>query len=124
MTLTADELLRDADRIEEALNDAKPTAKAILYVSYIEQALATLLRAFFIQGSTGADILHHSKGVLKELSARNKIAYGLGLIDEAMHKNINTLGSIRNAFAHSHLGKTFDDKDISDLCNQLTLPII
>ena len=123
---TPDALSGKMDDFYKAINHVNHLACVLVTTSYLEQCLATLLRQFFIAGaSTAETIFDYTKnGLLTEISARSKMAYCLGLIDKQAFTNLNTIGNIRNRFAHTHPELTFDDAQIKGFCKDLKLPPI
>ena len=50
------------------------------------------------------------------------MAFLLGLITSRWRKDLDQIRSIRNRFAHSHLGQTFEDQSIMDMIDALETP--
>jgi DNA-binding MltR family transcriptional regulator len=108
--ITAQELESKAvDHLYKAINEEKPLACVLIATAFIENALITLLTKFFAVKPTSGTVVNMLRsGALSELSKCNDLAYCLGLINEAMLKNIKHIADIRNLFAHSHELTTFD----------------
>ena len=95
---------------------------AIVGTSHLEHSLRALLRKYLIDGSTAQSLLDPAKGALGQLHNAASVAYCLGLISKDCKANIETIGLIRNLFAHSIDDVTFSDPKITALCNELTVP--
>ena len=80
------------------------------------------MRKYLIDGSTAQSLLDPAKGALGQLHNAASVAYCLGLISKDCKANIETIGLIRNLFAHSIDDVTFSDPKITALCNELTVP--
>lgn len=91
---------------------------AIIAASYIDSCLASLLQSYLIEGHTSAQLLDYG-GTLGEMGARAKLAYCLGLIPKETLQDINTIGEIRNIFAHDVTVRKFTDEDITAKCGSL-----
>ena len=58
---------------------------------------------------------------LATLSARTKIAFALDIITPIERDEIDCIREVRNAFAHSIRGLTFDNPEVAALCDHLVL---
>jgi hypothetical protein len=121
-----------------AIKDQADIGCALIFTSYIENGLMTLLSEFFIKGEPSVKKgIFNVRGPLGTYSACRDIAYLLGLISGPIFKNLETLGEIRNRFAHSVDTVDFNEpsveppKDrknverhqgIKELCHKLTFP--
>ena len=94
---------------------------AIVGTSYLEHALRSLLRSHLVDGSTTQTMLDPTKGALGQLHNAACAAYCLGLISKGCKANIELIGQIRNLFAHSMDGVSFENEKIAELCSKLTL---
>jgi DNA-binding MltR family transcriptional regulator len=88
----------------------------------LEQAIMSLLQAFFIEGETSKGVFKEG-GLLGEFSGCFQLAYCLGLIDKWTYQNAMAVARIRNTFAHSHKELDFKDDKIVALCNELKEPL-
>jgi hypothetical protein len=104
------------------LNDDNDTACAIVTTSYLEHMIRAILRAHFINGDTAKSLLDPKEGALALLGNATCVAYCLGLISKGCKANIDRIGHIRNLFAHSIQGLSFQDPDIAAICDKLTFP--
>lgn len=99
-------------------------ACVLISASYLDSGLASLLKHYFVAGDTAREILEPPRGFLSSFASRNELAYCLGLIPKGLLTNLQTVGTIRNSFAHSHLMKSFDHPEIATLIAKLTFPTI
>ena len=58
-------------------------------------------------------------GPLGTLSSRRDAAYCLGLLSPSGFRDLQTIGEIRNRFAHSHLQLSFADTIVMELSGRL-----
>src|SRR5262245_40928148 len=121
--LTAEEWLEEhlSNDFGTILRGKSAIAAALVAAALLENALMTLLHSFFIQDER-TNALFRVRGTLESFSKCAEMAYCLGLISEAMLKNLERVGKIRNRFAHSMSLPNFNDQQISDLCAALTFP--
>lgn len=92
----------------------------LVAAAYIDEELADVIRAFLVNDPKIADRLFEYPGPLSTLSARCDVAYLLGLFGKDFYSDIRTIIKIRNNFAHTKGGATFEREDITDLCKNLT----
>ena len=121
-TITPSELSKDIHHILDAMKDGSPLACVLIGTAALEQAIGSLLTEFFVKGaSTSESILDPNEGgILSAFMNRAKVAYCLGLISKTSYNNLNTVLSIRNRFAHSHLAVDFTDAKVIKGCMALT----
>jgi hypothetical protein len=121
-----------------AVKDQADIGCALIFMSYIENGLMTLLSEFFIKGGSATKKeVFNVRGALGTYSACRELAYLLGLISEPMFKNLETVGRIRNRFGHSVDVVDFNEpseeppkgakaekgrEGIKELCSKLTFP--
>src|SRR6516165_2947857 len=96
-------------------------ACVLILSATLEQALMTLLGSFLMECTT-ADEMFKPNGELESFFKCTRMAYCLGFIPDAVRKNLETIGKIRNRFAHETIMIDFSDKEVSDHCKTLTLP--
>ena len=69
--LTPAALSEASHALYDALNHKNDLACVLVTTSYLEDCLKTLLRQFFVKGSTGDSIFdHETHGILTDLSAQ------------------------------------------------------
>jgi hypothetical protein len=59
---------------------------------------------------------------LRDLDAKIRLGFGLGLFGEAVRSDLSLIRSVRNTFAHSRLDLNFDTPEIAAVIGFLTLP--
>jgi DNA-binding MltR family transcriptional regulator len=100
-------------------------AAAIVAFAYLETILDDTLRGRLFKVRFGSedilDSLFTGAGALATFSARNRLAYAMGIYGKETYADLRRLAHIRNEFAHQHAARTFGSKRISDLCNALTV---
>ena len=91
----------------------------IVGCAYIESLIKEILEATFIDDPKEAKVLlNESTGPLAGLVPRARLLYLLGVIPELVYKDIQTIGKIRNEFAHK-VSTSFSDNRIKQLCENL-----
>jgi len=91
----------------------------IVGCAYIESLVKEILEATFIENEDEANkILSESTGALSGLIPRARLLYLLGVIPNLVFKDIQTVGRIRNEFAHK-ISTKFTDNKIVQLCRNL-----
>lgn len=93
-----------------------PRGAVLLAAALIDTYLEEILSHFFVDDKVSKNLLNRS---LRNASSRMDTAYALGLIDEEEHKEIKTVNSIRNEFAHSWRNTSFDTPKIIKDCKDL-----
>ncbi|MGA2271826.1 MAG: MltR family transcriptional regulator [Bryobacteraceae bacterium] len=93
---------------------------ALVAAAYIDEALEDLILAYFVSDRKVAERLLTYPGPCSTLASRCDLAYCLGIFGKDVYADIRTIVKIRNNFAHTKEGATFERQDISDLCNNLT----
>ena len=87
--------------------------------AYLDDLLASLLRAFFVDDPKIVNGLITIDGPLGTFATRIDLTYCLGLIRSDQHEDFHTCRKIRNLCAHSHKRISFDEQPIIDLCRNL-----
>ena len=90
----------------------------IVGVAYLDSALETLLRNYFVDRPTRVKSLLRQDGPLGSFKARMDLAYCLGLLTDEEHHDLNILRQVRNDFAHNPKA-CLDDH--SDRCRDLQM---
>jgi DNA-binding MltR family transcriptional regulator len=117
-------VLSDTDRLLEfakAFDYEHDNDREIVIVgcAYIENLVKEILEATFIDDKSEAKkLLSESTGSLSSLVPRARLLYLLGIIPEIVYKDIQTIGKIRNEFAHK-ISTSFSDNKIGQLCKNL-----
>ena len=88
---------------------------AIVAVSHLDEQLAALLKAFFVDDQRTADQVLEDPGAISAFGARIELAFLLGLISARERKMLNLIRKIRNDFAHSSVA-SFSQSPIKERC--------
>lgn len=103
--------------------DAHPIVTAILGHALLEHELESMLRPKFRSSDNATWArLTGDNGPLATFNQKVIAAHGFGLIDDAMRKNLNIVGAIRNAFAHSKKLITFNEATVTQKLRTIRLP--
>lgn len=94
---------------------------ALFAAAYLDDALANLLRALLVQGRALDEELFRSTSPLGTFSSRIKFAYYMGKISPQERRDLETIRSIRNTFAHTSEAVDFETQSIRDRCANLSL---
>lgn len=89
---------------------------ALAGVAYLDHSLELSLRAHMVDVDAVADQLFGASGPLGTLSARIDLAFALGIIGKAIHRDLHLLRKIRNHFAHEPGDVGFDSPEIAGRC--------
>ena len=105
------------------LSNEKDRSSAILLGAEIDKVLYDVLNAYLLpeKGKTSSPLLGID-GPLGTLASRIEVVYRVGLISPIMHRELQLLRKIRNHFAHTGVGISFDKSPISELVNSLHIP--
>lgn len=106
------------------LNDESDLACVLIATSYLDYALASLLKRHFIETNVANKLSDSPRGALSSFASRCDLAYCLGLIPKGLYQNLETVGRIRNTFAHSYLSLGLAETEIATLTNSLVPPTI
>ena len=117
-------LSEESKHLYEILNSESDLACVLIATSYLDYALASLLKRYFIETSIVSKLLDPPSGALSTFASRSDLAYSLGLIPKGLYQNLQTIGKIRNTFAHSYLSTRIDDSEIAKLVDTLIPPTI
>jgi DNA-binding MltR family transcriptional regulator len=122
--LTISELSDDIQYFYNTMNESSDTVCVLIASNFIDKCLAnSLVICLPIEDKNFIknELLEINNGILATYSSRNKIAYSLKIIDKQYYSDISTIGKLRNHFAHNHLEISFNDLEIMNFCNKLTL---
>jgi DNA-binding MltR family transcriptional regulator len=93
---------------------------AVLAGSYVENYLATLLKAW-MENTDKADQLFDSSGPLSSFSQRIEIAYAFGIIYLHDYKDLQNIRKIRNYFAHHPKEASFNNSPVREWVANLSM---
>ena len=99
-------------------------AHALVAAAIVEQALEHVITPHFCRSTAEIhDQMFDGDGaVLRDLSAKVKLAYMLGIIGKQTRSDLSAIRRIRNTFAHSRLKIDFETPEIEAACQQISLP--
>lgn len=112
--------IEDFSAFRMALNHESDRGCALFAAAYLDKKLGELLKACMVQHRKMEEELFVGQNPLSSFSSRIKLAYYLGKIAPSERKDLDTIRSIRNEFAHHANLLSFDDQSIRDRCNNLT----
>src|SRR2546430_4966402 len=110
-----EQLSEESKHLYDVLNNESDLACVLIATSYLDYALASLLKRRFIKSSLANKLLDSPRGPISTFSARYDLAYCLGLIPAGLRQNLEIVGNIRNSFAHDYLSLTLEADDIAQL---------
>lgn len=119
-----EQLSEESKHLYDVLNNESDLACVLIASSYLDYALASLLKRHFIKSGLVKKLLDPPRGAISTLAARSDLAYCLGLIPSRLRQNLATIGDIRNSFAHNYLALTLDSEDIAKLVDSLVPPAV
>jgi hypothetical protein len=93
-------------------------AAAIVGAAWMDGILAELLSLSLIDHKESKDLL---KGTLGLYLRRVKVAFCLGIITDSEKSDLETIGEIRNLFAHKIHRSSFNNSKVHTLCRKLHL---
>lgn len=99
------ELQRETDR-------GLPLVAAAL----IDEKLQNALQAFLCPGKSAERLLNEPGAPLGTFAARIDACFALGLIDDFEYHEISLVRKVRNVFAHSKHGFSFQNEKVAGLC--------
>lgn len=117
-------LSEESKQLYDVLNDESDLGCVLIVASYIDHALASLLKRYFIESRAVDKLLESPRGSISSFASRCDLAYCLGLIPKSFYQNLEILGKIRNTFAHSYLSLGLADDNIAPLVSSLIPPTI
>jgi len=108
----AEDLAKFVDELKRETDRGLPLVGAAL----IDEKLLETLQAFFVEGKSSNKLLTEGNAPLGTFSSRIEACYALGLIDEFEYQEIGLIRKIRNEFAHSKHGLSFQSEKIKGYC--------
>lgn len=119
-----DDVLNELAAFMDDLHSESDRGCALIVMALIEERLLEILTAFFIDNNSSKALLGSDKifnAPLGSLSTRLRACHGLGLITDFEFTNIKLMRDIRDKFAHSSHGITFESELIAKLCLNITM---
>jgi hypothetical protein len=111
--------LQEVDQLFDDVKKESDRGAVLLCAAWLDDALALLLRNRLVDDNATVDKVFGFDQALGTFSSRITMAYCLGLIDERMRKDLDTIRGIRNDFGHVRKPLSFEDQSIKDRCNNL-----
>jgi len=108
----AEDLARFVEELKRETDRGLPLVGAAL----IDEKLLETLKAFFVAGKPSNKLLTEGNAPLGSFSSKIEACYALGLIDEFEYQEISLIRKIRNEFAHSKHGLSFQTEKIKGYC--------
>lgn len=115
------DLIDDYKAFLVSFNNESHRGRVIIAHAYLDAMLQKLLENYFMQNPSEINSLFDGNFVY--LMRKIDLAYSLKLIDKDVKHNLIIINKIRNKFAHSMYQMDFNEKQIENLCKELTLPI-
>ena len=112
----------DWEEVRKSLEEIKILSQrgwAIIAASHLDEQLAALLRAFFVDDQRTVDQMLEDTGAISAFGARIELAFLLGLISARERNMLNLIRKIRNDFAHNSRIVSFSQSPIKDRCLEL-----
>lgn len=104
----------------DVLNNESDLPAVLITASYIDACLGAILKKFFLDNSTSANLLNPKVGSLGTFGSRSDACYCLGLIDKRIYQDLLVIAEIRNLFAHHHLALSFAVPEVAQQCERLS----
>jgi DNA-binding MltR family transcriptional regulator len=99
-----------------AMRGESDRGAVLIAAAFIDDCLERLLNASLVHDPGVAKRLFEYPGPCSTLSARCDIAFCCALIGKDVRKDIRTIITIRNHFAHTRESAQFTDKEITAMC--------
>lgn len=108
----------------EELQNESQRGGVLVGAAFLDELLRQLLASFMIDDASAVNNLldNPPNSPLGGLSARTQATYCLGLISKEAYDDLNIIRGIRNEFAHSLQGTSFDHPWIVKQCEALKIP--
>jgi DNA-binding MltR family transcriptional regulator len=119
MSNLIDSVFDAALEFRSTLNAETDRGCALMAAAYLDDQLAELLKAYFVDDVVIAQKLLEPTQPLGAFSARIDVAYLLGLLSREEHKALHLIRKIRNDFGHKAQPLSFRNQAIADRCKKL-----
>jgi DNA-binding MltR family transcriptional regulator len=101
------------------LNEESDRGAALVAAEVLSDALGSLIKSKLVSDKKLIQVAFSTAGAFGAFSARIDHAFLLGLLPEALRKDLHLLRRIRNEFAHSTDLKSFETHSIKSRCMEL-----
>ena len=112
------DLSKATKKLYDVLNESNDLSCVLIGTSFLDETLRSMLQKYLVKCNTAKNMLNPN-GSLGTFSNRCDLTYCLALINKRRYKDLIIIQKIRNLFAHSHLEKSFGDKDVIALTDKL-----
>jgi DNA-binding MltR family transcriptional regulator len=120
---STDERIAKRDELFEALTRESDRGLILVSASYLDIALEDLLRSKFTSLNKASSVIINSLfdnfGPLSSFSAKIKIVYAMGLVEEWVYHDLEVIRKLRNEFAHGMGLAAFSSKEVVRLTELL-----
>jgi len=96
-----------------SFNEESDRGASLVAASMLDDRLAQVLSAFFIESSAATDLISGFNAPLGTFSSRASAAAALGLIEENEFREITLIRKIRNEFGHGWEPLTFESENVA-----------
>ena len=111
--------LEDKDEVAAFYEPGSDRAVAVVCTAIVENRLTALLKAAMRDDAKVHEELFRPSGPVGSLSAKIKLAYLLGLMQEDLYRDLLLVTKIRNDFAHSVKITSFEDASVKGRVDSL-----
>lgn len=111
--------LKDVSVFLSEFNTESDRGATLTAAALLDESLRQILSAFLIDTSAKDKLLAGFYAPLGTFSAKIDATYCMGLIQENEYRELHIIRRIRNQFAHSWRGVSFQSGKVANLCDQL-----
>ena len=115
--------LKDLSSFFSELQQETDRGLPLVAAALIDEKLLETLQSFLCPGKSADRLLTDPNAPLGTFSARINACAALGLIDQFEYREITLIRRVRNLFAHSRHGLSFDDEKVAGLCASFESPL-
>ena len=112
--------LEKLNRFMSAIRKQEDQAMVLSLATFLEDTLGRLLLAYFRSCHATKDLVEGFNAPLGTFGSRIKAVYSFGLVTDEQFKDMEILRKVRNHFAHSWEGISFERNDMQALIGQLS----
>lgn len=115
-----DQDIKSYSQFLKEFQDETDRGAALVGAVMIDDRLEHTLRGFMVESKISEELLEGAFAPLSSFSARIKMSYALGLINDYEFHNCELIRRIRNKFAHEGHGISFATQQVSAWCDSFT----
>jgi hypothetical protein len=112
---------KDVDAALAEMDAASDRAAAITGAAFVEEHLGLFLRGTLHRNKKVSDHMFEGSGPLAAFSCQIDLAFMVGVFSTKPHHELHILRKVRNLFAHSLNVQSFEDQQVKNLVENLTL---